>query len=112
MNKILNDARNKIGDGKFPNYYWVFQYDLKHKRSKENGFIEITPIGEAKENKDNLLGKFKTFQEALECVDNKAYLPNVIIEDRLSGQVFEQICISCKECGKEEWESNKDIKFT
>jgi len=39
-------------------------------------------------------------------------LPNVIIEDRLSGQVFEQLCIVCSECGKEEWETYTDIGYT
>ena len=56
--------------------------------------------------------KFKTYKEALICVDTKAYLPNVVIEDRLTGQVFEQMCIVCQECGKETWETFVDIKFS
>lgn len=105
--------KTHIGDGKFPNKYWVFQYDQKYKRVKlEDGSYSIDIIKEDRETKDSLLGEFKTYREALECVDNKAYLPNVVIEDRLSGQVFEQLCIQCQECGKEEYETHNDIKFT
>ena len=100
--------KKQIGDGKTPNKYWVFQYDQKF----ENKEGEIQLIKEDTETKDSLLGEFKTFEEALRCVDDKAYLPNVVIEDRLSGQVFEQMCIVCPCCGKEEWESHKDIKYT
>jgi hypothetical protein len=110
--KKLN-PKTHIGDGKLPNHYWVFQYDSKYKRVKEkDGSINLELIQEDKETKDSLIGEFNTWQEALECVDNKAYLPNVIIEDRLSGQVFEQYCIVCQECNKEEWQSNTDIAYS
>jgi len=105
--------REMIGDGKFPNKYWVFQYDQKYKRVKQkdgSNLLEI--IKEDTENNDSLVGEFSTFKEALTCVDDKAYLPNVVIEDRLSGQVFEQRCILCQECGKEDWESDNDIRFS
>lgn len=98
----------QIGDGKLPNKYWVFQYDQKYQN--KNGCLEI--IKEDMATKDALLGEFKTFEDALKCVDNKAYLPNVVIEDRLSGQIFEQMCIVCPCCKKEEWVSHKDISFT
>lgn len=107
------NPKTHIGDGKLPNHYWVFQYDQKFKRVKgEDGSISIDLIKEDNATKNSLLGEFKTWKEALECVDNKAYLPNVIIEDRLSGQVFEQLCIQCQECGKEEYESHTDIKYS
>ena len=110
---MKNNHTNQIGDGKFPNKYWVFQYDQKYKRIKnEEGSISIEIIKEDNETKNSLLGEFKTYKEALSCVDNKAYLPNVIIEDRLSGQVFEQRCIVCQECNKEDWESYNDIKYS
>ena len=104
--------KTHIGDGKLPNKYWVFQYDQKYKRVKEDGFVTLELIQEDNETKDSLLGEFNTYQEALQCVDNKAYLPNVVIEDRLSGQVFELMCIVCQDCGKEDWETNEDIKFS
>jgi len=109
----MKTYQKQIGDGKLPNKYWVFQYDQKYKKNRmEDGSLEIELIKEDKSKENHLIGEYKTFQEALEMVDNKAYLPNVVIEDRLSGQVFEQICIVCQECGKEEWESSTDIKFT
>jgi hypothetical protein len=105
--------QKQIGDGKLPNKYWVFQYDQKHQRNKnEDGSISIDLMSEDKEAKNDYLGVFNTFKEALQTVDNKAYLPNVVIEDRLSGQVFEQICIVCPCCNKEDWETHIDIKFT
>jgi len=105
----MSNYKSQIGDGKFPNKYWVFQYDMKFKRDKENS---IVPIEENVETKNSLLGEFKTFKEALSCVDNKAYLPNVVIEDRLTGVIFEQMCIVCQECGKEEWETIRDEEFS
>lgn len=101
--------QNMIGDGKTPNYYWVFQYDEKFKR-EGNELISLNP--EVNETKDNLLGRFKTFQEALNCVNYKAYLPHIVIEDRISGQIFETICIVCPCCGKEKWETRRDEGFT
>jgi transcriptional regulator of NAD metabolism len=102
----------QIGDGKLPNKYWVFQHDQKYKRVKEDGHIILEVIAEDTATKECLIGEYKTYEEALQAVDNKAYLPNVVIEDRISGQVFEQMCIQCQECGKEEYESFNDIAFT
>ena len=109
----MKSYKEQIGDGKFPNKYWVFHYDQKFKIVKlEDGSNSIELIKEAKEIKNSLLGEFKTYKEALQCVDNEAFLPNVIIEDRLIGQVFEQRCIVCQECGKEDWENYEDVKFS
>jgi hypothetical protein len=106
-------AENHIGDGKMPNYYWVFQYDQKYKRTKKNdGSTSIDIIKEDSGRDDNFLGQFASYQEALNCVNKKAYLPNITIEDRLTGQVFESICIACQECGQEEYETHEDIKYT
>jgi hypothetical protein len=101
--------QDMIGDGKFPNKYWVFHYDEKFTR-KDDELLPLNDIGE--KTKDNLLGEFKTYQEALRCVDDKAYYPHVVIEDRLSGQVFERLCVVCSCCGKEDWETWDDIHFT
>ena len=102
-----------IGDGKFPNKYWVFQYDQKYKRVKQDdGSMSIDVIAEDASKGEHLIGEYKTWKEALQAVDNKAYLPNVVIEDRLSGQVFEQLCISCQECGKEEYETHEETRYT
>jgi hypothetical protein len=102
------DYKNKIGDGKFPNYYWVFHYD--EKMTVKDG--EMMPIDDTIEHDGGFLGEFRTYKEALECVNNKAYYPHVIVEDRLSGQVFEQVAIVCSCCGKEYYETYEDIKFT
>lgn len=104
-----NNYREQIGDGKLPNKYWVFHYDQKYKIVDNGEYIERVLIKEGTETKDSLVGEYKTWQEALSAVDNKAYLPNVFIEDRLSGQVFESYC-QC--CGKEDWETNNDISYT
>ena len=105
--------QKQIGDGKLPNKYWVFQYDQKYKHVKDDrGFVSIEIIREDADSKDSLLGEFRTYREALECVNTEAYLPNVVIEDRLSGQVFEQMCIVCQECGKEEYQTFTDIRFS
>jgi len=110
----MKTYQKQIGDGKLPNKYWVFQYEQKYKRVKqEDGSIVIEIIKESEATEDGLIGEYKTFQEALGAVDNKAYLPNVVIEDRLSGQVFESlVVVVCQECGKEEYESHTDINFT
>lgn len=104
--------QKQIGDGKLPNKYFVFQYNQKYKRVQNEEGISLELIEEDLKNKNSYLGWFKTYQEALECVDSKSYLSNVIIEDRISGQVFEQMCIVCQECGKEEWKTFQDIKYT
>lgn len=109
----VKTSQKQIGDGKFPNKYWVFQYDQKYKKARqEDGSIFLDLIKEDTSKNSHYLGVFKTYREALECVDNKAYLPNVVIEDRISGQIFEQMCIVCQECGKEEWESFPQVDFT
>jgi len=108
----MKNYQKQIGDGKLPNKYWVFQYDQKYKRVKDGDIITLEVISEDKETKNNLIGEYRTWQEALNAVYNKAYLPNVIIEDRISGQVYEQLCIVCQECGKEEYEQMIGIDFT
>lgn len=104
--------KNQIGDGKLPNKYWVFQYDQKYKLVDNGEFKERVIIKETEETKDSLVGEFKTYQEALTAVDNKAYLPNIVIEDRISGMVFESYVIVCKCCGKEDYFTNNDIEYT
>jgi hypothetical protein len=105
--------KNLIGDGKTPNKYWVFHYDQKFKRIKdEDGNINLEIIKEDNETTNSLIGEFDTYQKALNAVNEDAYLPHIVIEDRISGQVFEQICIVCQECGKEEYETYDDIHFT
>ncbi|MFA6006046.1 MAG: hypothetical protein WC775_06230 [Patescibacteria group bacterium] len=110
-------AEKYIGDGKYPNFYWVFQYDEKMRRVKHTDddgktWTEFEVIENNETRTDSFLGQFETYREALACVDSKAYLPHVVIEDRLSGQVFESYCISCTECGHEEYGSNNDIGYT
>lgn len=109
----MKKYQRMIGDGKTPNKYWVFQYAQKYQRSKgDDGSTMIDIIKEDTETKNSLLGEFSTYEEALRCVDDKAYLPNVVIEDRLIGQIFEQLCIVCPCCGKEDYKTHSDIKYT
>jgi len=104
-------ARLNCGDGKFPNRYWVSESnDYLVKKEKE--IINI----EEHDKKFKSEGKtypqaFKTYKEALTFLDT-LYNNRLTIEDRLSGQVFEQTKIVCVCCGKEEWESFTDTKFT
>jgi len=96
-----------IGDGKLPNKYWVFHYDEKATRKdNEINFPDNDKVS------GGLIGEYKTYKEALQAVDNKAYLPHVVIEDRLSGQVFGTMCIVCPYCKKEDYDTFEDIKFT
>ena len=104
----MRTYQQQIGDGKLPNKYFVFHYDQKFKNV--NGTIE--PVGECEETKNSFLGEFKTYSEAVECFDNKAYLPHVVMEDRLTGVILETMCIECPCCGKEDWETINDTKFT
>ena len=69
-------------------------------------------IKEDTETKSTFIGEFKTYKEALTAVDNKAYLPHIVIEDRLTGVIFEQKVIVCQECGREDYETMEDISFT
>ena len=106
--------QNMIGDGKFPNKYFVFHYDEKLKRNNvpnpEREFDDEIITGDY--TGKNYLGCFKTYQEALTCVNRDAFLPHVVIEDRLSGHIFEQIVYVCPCCGKEDYETFEDIKYT
>jgi hypothetical protein len=103
------DYKKHIGDGKLPNHYWVFHYDEKFCRNEDG---ELESNNDTELQKDSLLGEFKTYKEALQCVDTKAYYPHITIEDRISGQVFESIVIVCPCCGKEDYETFSDINYT
>jgi hypothetical protein len=109
-------ARKNIGDSKLPNRYWVSESNNYYLRTKEkDGSIYLKPIEEENPNFKHE-GKtypkiFKTYKEALTFLDTLSG-DNRIIEDRLSGQVFEAMKIICPCCGKEEWESFSDIKYT
>jgi hypothetical protein len=102
----MKKYQRMIGDGKLPNKYWVFHYDEKFMQ-KDDELVSTNnkPDG-------GLIGEYSTYKEAVEAVNNKAYLPHVFIEDRLTGQVFETICTVCPCCNKEDWETIRDIQST
>ena len=100
------DYKKIIGDGKLPNKYFLFHYDEKFKRADDNLELHV-PVNETKV-KETLLGVFDSFNEALHGVYNLAYLPHVVIEDRLSGQVWESYVVVCPCCGKEDYETIDD----
>jgi len=103
------DYKKHIGDGKLPNRYWVFHYDEKLTRKADN---EIEYIDKYEKVNGGLLGEFKTYKEAMECRNNKAFYPHVTIEDRITGMVYEDTVTICECCGKEDYDSYEDIKFT
>jgi hypothetical protein len=105
---MKEDYKNLIGDGKLPNKYWVFHYDEKFIRKDD----EMVSTNDTEETKDSLLGEFRTYIDAIICVNEKAYLSHVVIEDRLTGVVFEQMVIVCPCCGKEDYETMDDIRYT
>jgi hypothetical protein len=105
----MKKYQERIGDGKTPNIYYVFHYDEKMTKNSE-GELEFRDTDDKVDG--GYLGQFKSYQKALECVDNKAYLPHVVIEDRISGVVFESYCVVCGCCGNETWETQNDIGFT
>ena len=98
--------KKHIGDGKLSNCYWVFHYDEK--------FIEKEDNRESnnKNPEGGLLGEFKTWREALECINTKAYLPHITIEDGITGIVYESYYVICPCCEHEEFSEIEDIKFT
>lgn len=100
------NAKNHVGDGKMPNRYWVSQYDEKFDRTDHDKVI--VPKDAVK---GGLIGEYKTYREALQAV-NEAYLPHVFVEDRLSGTVFETMCYVCPCCGKEDYDTFEDIRFS
>jgi hypothetical protein len=104
------DYKKHIGDGKLPNRYGVFHYDEKFAKDDDGNLVDINIIEENEIN--NLLGEFKTYKEALNCVYEKAYLPRVTIEDRVTGFVYESLVIVCPCCNKEEYETYEDINYT
>ena len=97
--------KNHIADGKLPNRYWVFHYDEQFiiKDSETGGeFILNSEEG-------GIIGEFKTFKDALRCVNTLAIYPHRFIEDRITGKVFESIVKVCLCCGKTE---SKDFYYT
>jgi len=113
MKPKTKSYQKTIGDGKLPNFYWVFHYDEKMKRIKnEDGSISIEPIEAGENATGGCLGRFKTYREARTCVDRDAFYSHIFIEDRLSGQVFESYCVVCECCGHVEWESFEDTTYT
>lgn len=107
--------KNLIGDGKFPNKYWVSESNDYLIRETVNGDHLLTSYSE-KHPDYKLEGKtypkpFKTFKEA-ECFANSLFDNQITIEDRLSGQVYESVKIVCESCGKEDWETFYEIKYT
>lgn len=100
--------KKHIGDGKLPNKYWVFHYDEKLTK-KSDGEIEYIENGKVN---GGLLGEFKTYKEAMECRNNKAFYPHVTIEDRITGELYEDTVTVCACCGKEDYDYYENVKYT
>jgi hypothetical protein len=101
--------KNHIGDGKLPNRYWVFQYDEEVILNEDGEWFSNN---DTELQKDSFLGEFKTYKDALKCVDTVATYPHRVIEDRVSGQIFESIVIVCPCCGKKEYKESHETKYT
>ena len=115
MEMKKEEYQKTIGDGKLPNLYFVFHYDQKFYRPDNTDMEvdELEPVNEkVAERDDNFLGYYPTFKEACKCIDDKSYLPHKIIEDRLTGVIYEGFFIVCPCCGKEEWEQRTDTGYT
>ncbi len=103
----MKKYQNRIGDGKLPNIYYVFHYDEKAILQKDN-----TIKFPDKKVDGGYLGQFKSYKKALACVDKKAFYPHIIIEDRLSGVIFETLCKICECCDEEKYITHENIEFT
>lgn len=108
-------ARKNVGDGKFPNRYWVSESNDYYIREKTAEGVYLKPITEH-DIKFKSEGKtypkaFKTYKEAIQFADTLCN-DRITIEDRLCGQVFECIKVVCPCCGKKDWESFDDTKYT
>ena len=116
MNKKISalekEAREKIGDGKMPNLYFVFHADEKFELIKDKeGVVLQEMIAPEEKHSGGCLGVFDTYKEALQAAD-KAYYPHVTIEDRITGELLDTSCIVCSECGNETYETREDISLT
>ncbi len=92
-------STRQIGDGKLPNKYWVSVSNDYYYFNTENGAFDW--IGDLKlfKSEGKTIAKFNTYQEASEYIDEQLYLGmeydgmtvnNISIEDRLSGEVYQQ----------------------
>jgi len=114
-----------IGDGKLPNLYWVlwsndFYICENGLCDWASGKIKIKPKGGS-------AGPFKTFKEALNYIERNIFIspepteegPNsVFVEDRITGQIWEQSIYAYKKdtlmgpAYNFEIETVDDTKFT
>lgn len=94
----FKDYKNLIGDGKLPNHYWVFEYDERMLRSCD---LQSDPewINGDSGLSGGLVGHFKTYGDAMGCAYTECCLDHIVIEDRLTGVIFEQYVEVCP-CGK------------
>lgn len=104
------DYKKHIGDGKLPNRYWVFHYDEKFVRICDSDYESTDNL--LRTTKNSLLGEFKRWSDALYCADYKAFYPHVVIEDRITGMVYEKMVIVCPCCGNLTYETIEDIEYT
>jgi len=117
----------QIADGKLPNKYWVSIFEDYYYRNKDmNAYEWISDKTKDFKGESKTYKPFDTYREAKEFF-NSLYINEIkdnitikgkSIEDRITGQLCEEICVEeelcpcCKHKIEEDTFYNEDTKFT
>ena len=123
-----SDARTEVGDGKLPNKYWVSTSSNFYVQGEGNFMDNAGDVLDVKDSGHTIEPPFATFAEAMakaeEIIQSEIGpeptndgINSVMIEDRLSGKVFEGAWEAYKTKGllpgyKYEFERSEDTGFT
>ena len=116
----MNVSTKQIGDGKLPNKYWVsISNDYLYFNSKHNAWDWISDL-QLVTPQSKALVTFPTFKEAIEFTFTLPFqneyqniqINTIVIEDRLSGEVYEKTLYWNPLSGLCLPEERIDIEFT
>ena len=119
--KVTDMARNMVGDGKLPNKYFVSINNSYLYYSEESEALEGINDAIQFTEKGGTIAMFDTYQKARDFIEANYYLGmetddftvnTIEIEDRLSGQIYEQTRIFYPASGEIKEETHEDIRFT
>jgi len=102
-----------VGDGKLPNMYWVSISNHYYYFDEDSNSLEsITERDPDFKIEGGTVAVFSTFREALEFADKNSWQgDDITIEDRLTGQIWEQFKF-VHMIEKEEYETHDDTRWT
>ena len=101
-----------VGDGNFPNMYWVTVDNIYYviDEEDEHRMVSITEIDPDFEYEGDTIAVFDTYKDAVEFAENR-FEDRKEIEDRLSGVIYESYKYEYPTV-KEEWSYHEDVGFT